>query len=149
MKSGASDPFSDDAEEEDSLDSATDDGVHEAGGTAEGGVSADAESSGETSRGTDGNTDESETPGSNTLQINREDLPLTLRRDNVKDERGSVHQLFVQSGTDDRATDAERELESLVDEDVYRLDAREAIYLAGMQNIEDAADVLREWGYDL
>ena len=75
-------------------------------------------------------------------------MPFTLRRDNVKDERDNVHQLFVQRETDERAKDAERELESIVGEDVYRLDAREAIYLAGMQNLDDAAKVLHEWGYD-
>jgi len=134
MKSGASDPFSDDVEED--TTPAADD-VTEGGSTTS------------TAGGNTDTTDESVTPDSNTNRINREDLPLTLRRDNVKDERDSVHQLFVQSETDERAKDAERDLESLVGEDVYRLDAREAIYLAGMQNIEDAAAVLREWGYDL
>ena len=134
MKSGASDPFSDDVEEDTTT---ADDDVTEGGST-------DAAASSNT-----GTTDESVTPENNTGRINREDLPLTLRRDNVKDERDSVHQLFVQSDTDERAKDAERDLESLVGEDVYRLDAREAIYLAGMQNIEDAATILRDWGYDL
>lgn len=80
---------------------------------------------------------------------NREQYPLTLRRDNVKDERPNVHQLFVQDSTDDEAKEAERELEDRLGEDVYRLDAREAIYLAGMRNLADAEDVLRDWGYDL
>jgi len=134
MKSGASDPFSDDVEED--TTPAADD-VTEGGSTTS------------TAGGNTDTTDKSVTPDSNTNRINREDLPLTLRRDNVKDERDSVHQLFVQSETDERAKDAERDLESLVGEDVYRLDAREAIYLAGMQNIEDAATILRDWGYDL
>ena len=137
MKSGASDPFSDDVEENDSDSTPANDDVAERDSTA-------SEANSNT-----GTTDESVTPENNTGRINREDLPLTLRRDNVKDERDSVHQLFVQSDTDERAKDAERDLESLVGEDVYRLDAREAIYLAGMQNIEDAATILRDWGYDL
>ncbi|WP_327053833.1 hypothetical protein [Halomicrococcus gelatinilyticus] len=142
MKSGASDPFSDDVEEDDADPASTSESTP---------ASDDGSVSDETDVATGGHTsttDESVTSDSNT-RINREDLPLTLRRDNVKDERDSVHQLFVQSATDERAKDAERDLESLVGEDVYRLDAREAIYLAGMQNIEDAATILRDWGYDL
>ncbi|QLC34754.1 hypothetical protein EFA46_010820 (plasmid) [Halarchaeum sp. CBA1220] len=76
------------------------------------------------------------------------ELPYIYRRDKVKDERPDVHQLFVRSETDESARDAERDLEKLLGEDVYRLDAREAIYLAGMRHLDEAADVLREWGYD-
>lgn len=43
---------------------------------------------------------------------------------------------------------AERELEHAVGE-VYRVDAREAIYLAGMANLDDAEEIIRERGYDL
>lgn len=75
--------------------------------------------------------------------------PLKLRRNNVKDERPNVHQLFVQDSTDAAATAAERDLEDRLGEDLYRLDAREAIYLAGIQNLDDAEEILREWGYDL
>lgn len=134
MKSGASDPFAEDTSDDDERrnDQIADDAETETEPTS-----------------TSVQSEETVQPDSNTHQFRREDLPLTLRRDNVKDERENVHQLFVQSNTDDRAKDAERELESLVGEDVYRLDAREAIYLAGMQNLTDAADVLREWGYDL
>jgi len=92
---------------------------------------------------------EDSNPDSNTGQSGQSDYPFKLRRNNVKDERDNVHQLFVLDETDSEAVDAERELEDMLDEDVYRLDAREAIYLAGMQNLDDAAAVLREWGYDL
>ncbi|ODR81943.1 hypothetical protein BG842_24070 [Haladaptatus sp. W1] len=125
MKTGASDPFGDDGGNEISESESTD------------------------SETTTEETTESVTPDNNTSQINRADLPLILRRDTVKDERESVHQLFVQDSTDGRAKDAERELESIIGDDIYRLDAREAIYLAGMRNLDTAADILREWGYDL
>lgn len=92
---------------------------------------------------------ESVAPDSNTEQSTQSDYPFKLRRNNVKDERDNVHQLFVLDETDTQARDAERDLEDMLDEDVYRLDAREAIYLAGIQNLDDAAAVLREWGYDL
>lgn len=125
MKTGASDPFGDDNAEEMIEEKSADESDVEGGDS------------------------EQETPDGNTGQINRADLPFILRRDTVKDERESVHQLFVQSSTDERAKDSERELESVIGDDVYRLDAREAIYLAGMQNLDTAADILREWGYDL
>jgi len=88
-------------------------------------------------------------PAGGGVSVSREDLPYVLARDTVKDQRPSVHQLFVREETDRAAKDAERELESALEEDVYRLDAREAIYLAGIQNLDDAAAVLRRWGYDL
>jgi len=75
-------------------------------------------------------------------------LPYIHARDTVKEDRPNVHQLFVRDEADREAKHAEMELEELLGEDVYRLDAREAIYLAGMQNLGDAADLLREWGYD-
>ncbi|WP_266081370.1 hypothetical protein [Haladaptatus caseinilyticus] len=139
MKSGASDPFAD--------DTADDTTVENADGEAQNAVESETKAESETEYSEQ--SDESGTPSSNTRQISREDLPFTLRRDNVKDERENVHQLFVQTETDKHAKDAERELESLIGEDVYRLDAREAIYLAGMQNLSDAATILRDWGYDL
>lgn len=81
--------------------------------------------------------------------LSREELPLILRREKVKDERPEVHQLFVQAETHERAVDAERELERMLGVDLSRTDAREAIYLAGMANLDAAAEQLRQWGYDL
>ncbi|WP_227356408.1 hypothetical protein [Haladaptatus salinisoli] len=154
MKSGASDPFADDASDQSGADESAESSASE---TPSGTPTAD-ESHADAAKPTEKDTqdgslteqsDESVTRDSNTHQISRADLPLTLRRDNVKDERENVHQLFVQDDTDNRAKDAERDLESMIGEDVYRLDAREAIYLAGMRNLNDAATILREWGYDL
>jgi hypothetical protein len=119
MKSGASDPFADDEE-----------AAEQASETA-------AEES-------EPSADDSESAG-----LSREELPFVLRRERVKDERPEVHQLFVQGDTHERAVDAERELESRLDSDLTRTDAREAIYLAGMAHLDDAEAVLREWGYDL
>lgn len=79
----------------------------------------------------------------------RSELPYVLRRERVKDERPEVHQLFVQEETHDAAVEAERALEDRLDEDLSRTDAREAIYLAGMDHLDDAEAILREWGYDL
>lgn len=81
--------------------------------------------------------------------FSREELPYVLRRERVKDERPEVHQLFVQRATHEAAVEAERALEERLDADLSRTDAREAIYLAGMEHLDDAEAVLREWGYDL
>lgn len=134
MKSGASDPFADDSPP---------------GGTAS---DDDAGNDSEPTEDADGEraaASDSEDDANNTSGLNRSDLPYTLRRDKVKDERDSVHQLFVQDDTDTAERDARRDLEDRFDEDVYKLDAREAIYLAGMRNVDDAEEILREWGYDL
>lgn len=130
MKSGASDPFADDTDDEEAADN-----------TNQSTESPMSESANEPV--------ETDSADSNTGEFNRSDLPYTLRRDKVKDERENVHQLFVQDDTDTDEKDARRHLEDRFDEDVYKLDAREAIYLAGMQNLDDAEGVLQEWGYDL
>ena len=150
MKSGASDPFADDGDQQgegdeqreneseprgadgtDATDSTNDDGDDNA---------IDAASSGDKSE-TDSATESGPT-------ISKADLPLLLRRETVKAERENVHQLFVQDNTDTRARQAENELSERLDTDVYRLDAREAIYLAGMKNLADAEEILVEWGYN-
>jgi len=96
--------------------------------------------------------DQEENPvqsGSNTSQFDRSDLPRIVVRDSVKEDRdGGVHQLFVYQDTEDKERQARRDLEDRFDDDLYKLDAREAIYLAGMQNLDDAEDILREWGMD-
>jgi hypothetical protein len=92
---------------------------------------------------------EDEPTGAGGEGFSRDELPLVLRRDRVKDERPEVHQLFVQRETHDRAVDAERALEDRLGVDLSRTDAREAIYLAGMAHLDDAEEILRSWGYDL
>jgi len=124
MKEGASDPFADDGTDSEQPASET---AADAGDTDNAGTEPDeAGETGERVRS----------------------LPYIHARDTVKEDRPNVHQLFVRDETDREAKHAEMELEELLGEDVYRLDAREAIYLAGMQNLGDAADLLREWGYD-
>jgi len=169
MKSGASDPFADDEVEADA-EATTE---VEPGETPAVEAEADPEASAEAEADTvaasaeatetepveataiDPATTGGSDPAASTGRESQEsettaplELPYIYRRDKVKDERPDVHQLFVRDETDERARDAERDLESMLGEDVYRLDAREAIYLAGMRHLADAADVLREWGYD-
>jgi hypothetical protein len=140
MKSGASDPFG--GEEDASAESSAD------------GVSEEAAEVAETEP--DAETDVPEEPDTadsdgddDPVGLSRAELPYVLRRERVKDERPEVHQLFVQQETHERAVDAERTLQDDLGVDLSRTDAREAIYLAGMAHLDEAADILREWGYDL
>ncbi len=130
MKSGGSNPFADDTDQSDES-AQTDTRVSDTG-----------------------NTDESDLPDeqsdrtAQSGQIDRSDLPRIPVRDSVKDDRdGGVHQLFVYEETAEKERAARRELEDRFG-DLYKLDAREAIYLAGMQNLDDAEEILREWGAD-
>lgn len=135
MKSGASDPFADDPGEDEDKDE---------GESTENMPSSEPSVSEPTAESV-----ESDSSNSITREFDRSDLPYTLRRDKVKDERDHVHQLFVQDDTDSEERDARRDLEDRFDEDVFKLDAREAIYLAGLRNLDDAESILRKWGYDL
>lgn len=130
MKSGASDPF-DDADDAEAGDSDKSADETEAAGTG----TAGNEWAGDESDPSDG--------------LTRSELPYVLRREKVKDERPEVHQLFVREATHEKAIEAERELADAFDEDLSRTDAREAIYLAGMEHLGDAESILRKWGYDL
>jgi len=86
--------------------------------------------------------------GENSEQLSQENLPRIVHRQSVKDMREKIHELTVYSETNDAEVNARRDLEDRFDDDLYKLDAREAIYLAGMQNLDDAEDILREWGMD-
>jgi len=86
---------------------------------------------------------------SNTRKYDQSDLPRILTRDTVKADRDHVHQLFVYDDTHQSEKEARRELEDRLGDGIYKLDVREAIYLAGMQNLDDAEAVLREWGADI
>lgn len=82
------------------------------------------------------------------ISASREQYPLKLRRDGVKDEREMV-QFFLQNATEREENHAQSDVEDLLDEDVYLTDFREAAYLAGLRDPEATAEILREWGYDL
>ena len=133
MKSGGQNPFADESEQNDQP-------VEQEESVSESGQTEQSEQPEQT---------ENSTPsGSNTGQFDRSDLPFILRRDTVKEDREDVHQLFVLEETDEMEIEARRELEDRLGA-VYKLDAREAIYRAGMENIDDAEEILRDWGIDL
>lgn len=150
MKSGASDPFAEDASEEREEDGES--AVEEpAGGESTGGEPADeeAESIEEAAEVAEELAEDAVDDELDGRKIDRGDIPWVLRRDAVKDDRPHVHQLFVREDTDGKARRAESRLEERLGEDVYRLDAREAIYLVGMRHLDEVAALLEEWGYDL
>lgn len=85
--------------------------------------------------------------------IGSTDLPWYFRRRTVSESRDAVKQLELRQETLDDMSDAVDELAERVglhpdDPAFYTTDAREAILLAGMANLGDAARQLREWGYD-
>ena len=130
MKSGATDPFGDETDQSEQTEEPEE-------ATSETGQTEQSEQ-----------TEDSTPSDSNTGQFDRSDLPYILRRDTVKESRDDVHQLFVLEETSEMEKDARRELEDRFG-DVYKLDAREAIYRAGMENLDDAEEILRDWGIDL
>jgi hypothetical protein len=179
MKSGASDPFADDVDDVDDVDDAdyVDDASEEPEEQAEdeevanetdGEDEADASATAVEESMDEGSADELSADDVETVEeaaedladeavddeldggeIERSDIPWVLRRDAVKDDRPHVHQLFVREDTDGKARRAESRLEERLDTDVYRLDAREAIYLVGMRHLDEVTELLEGWGYDL
>jgi hypothetical protein len=162
MKSGASDPFGDTQDERsESVDESSEGSADERSESSETRTESDATrqrgsahegdrtEAADPADATETDDGEDDASGTNDAGFSRDELPLVLRRDRVKDERPEVHQLFVQRETHDRAVDAERALEDRLGVDLSRTDAREAIYLAGMAHLDDAEEILRTWGYDL
>lgn len=80
--------------------------------------------------------------------VNTADIPWVLRRDGVKDERPNMTQFFLQDSTDQAEREFQRDVENILDKDVYLLDLREAAYQVAMEHPEEVASILQEWGYD-
>jgi hypothetical protein len=144
MKSGASDPFAEESQSTETNAGDEEESVTTAAGRRSGTEQEHTEEPEQNEQGAERTgTDQDE------REFSRDQLPYILRRDKVKDERPEVHQLFVQKETHSAAISAERELEDRISDDLSRTDAREAIYRAGMQHLDDAEKILRRWGYDL
>lgn len=75
-------------------------------------------------------------------------IPYKLRRDKVNEGREQVP-YFLREEVMDAEGDLQDELESILGEDVYKSDYREASMVVAQRNPELVAEVLREWGYDL
>jgi len=75
-------------------------------------------------------------------------IPYKFRRDGVQDGRKRVP-LFLQEETKQAERDAQRELEERFSDDVSLTDLREALVLAGLNNLDKAEEELEAWGYGM
>lgn len=91
-----------------------------------------------------------ESRGDNGVSRNRgTSLPWKYARENVKADRDMV-QFYLQQETKAIESQAEADLEDMLGESVLTFDLREAAYrVALQQHLDDVADYLREWGYDV
>jgi len=76
-------------------------------------------------------------------------LPWIHRRDGVKDDRGHKTIHYTDHTVKRERRELRPALEERLGDDVELTDAREAAYLVGMDHLDEVADVLREWGYDI
>ena len=127
-------------------------------GTPEESDGSDESEASEGSVGPTGRTDESDRTGvaeqsdssggqSGLGGFDPSELPYKYRRETVKDDRSRVD-LFVLGETEELETEAVRGIEDRVGGGVSLIDAREAIYRAGMRNLGDALAELEGWGYE-
>lgn len=75
-------------------------------------------------------------------------IPYKLRRDRVNEGREQVP-FFLREEVIDAEDELQNSLETMLGEDVYKSDYREAAMIVAQRNPELVAEVLREWGYDL
>ena len=75
-------------------------------------------------------------------------IPYKLRRDRVNEGREQVP-FFLRENVIDAEDELQNSLETMLGEDVYKSDYREAAMIVAQRNPELVAEVLREWGYDL
>ncbi len=78
----------------------------------------------------------------------RSSLPYVVRREKVNAGREQVP-FFLREHVIDGESQLQNDLETILGEDVYKSDYREAAMVVAQQNPELIAEVLREWGYDL
>ena len=76
-------------------------------------------------------------------------LPWIHRRDGVKDDRDHKTIHYAEHTVRRERRELRPALEKRLGDDVELTDAREAAYLVGMDHLDEVADVLREWGYDI
>lgn len=76
-------------------------------------------------------------------------LPWTRRRDGVKDDRDHKTIHYTEHTVKRERRELRPALEERLGDDVELTDAREAACLVGMDHLDEVADVLREWGYDI
>jgi len=75
-------------------------------------------------------------------------IPYKFRRDSVQDNRDRVP-LFMQAETKTAEREAMRELEERFDDNVSMTDLREALVKVGLEHLDETETTLEEWGYGL
>ena len=89
----------------------------------------------------------STTPRDTSTQRSME-IPYKFRRDSVQDGRDRVP-LFLHDETKTNERQAMRDLEDQFDDSVSMTDLREALVKVGLNNLDETAETLEEWGYGM
>lgn len=86
--------------------------------------------------------------GSSDAESSEDDeLPFIFARRTVKADREALP-VYIQTETASMISEAERQLEQeFTGDKIMSLDVREALVRAGLQNLDDAEQLMREWGY--
>lgn len=74
-------------------------------------------------------------------------LPWLYQRSGIHDDR-KTRQIHLQQETERRESQARSDLERQLGEAVKKADLREAALRVGLENLDEVADELRDWGYD-
>lgn len=133
MKEGAGeDPFADDdSVEDDQVDSKSSNADHQ----------SKRDGSDQAMEG--GSTEAAGSSSNRTMSI-----PYKFRRDSVQEGRDRVP-LFLHPDTKTAEREAMRDLEDRFDDSVSMTDLREALVKVGLENLDETASTMEEWGYGL
>jgi len=136
FKSGASsDPYSNDTESSSNTDDST--------------MASLTDTDTDTDRQTDpepAQQQDDTTENESTLSMTS--LPWIYQRDSITDGRAKTVQLHLQDSTLGLQRQTRSDVEEELGESVKKADLREAAFLVGLNQVDDVAGVLREWGYD-
>ena len=84
-----------------------------------------------------------------TIPFEDQQIPIKIGRDTVKDSRdGRTLQIALYKPTEQLLIDGNKMLSRSFRDQMSKMDAHEAILLAGLMNLDDAHDILKTWGYD-
>jgi len=82
--------------------------------------------------------------------INLKELPLKIRRNNVKEHRPTQITVAIQTETKQKISEAQSTLEMEFEgEDVKRMDVYELLMIVGANNEDELIETAREMGYGL
>lgn len=97
--------------------------------------------------GTSSSISRNEEESGDTEPSDEDELPFIFARRTVKADREALP-VYIQTQTAGMISEAERQLEQeFTGDKIMSLDVREALVRAGLQNLDDAEELMREWGY--